>query len=600
MNMNIRNHLPVIGALLTAVAMLVIGCSKGFLNKPALGALVPSQVPNKAGVTAFLVGAYAVLDGQGAGNTAIGGGNPWEASSSNWIYGSVAGGDSHKGSSITDQPPIVPIANAQEIPSNGFFNNKWRALYEGVSRCNVMLTTLAVSTDPYISAADRTEFSAEAKFLRGHYYFELRRFFHMVPWIDENTKDPNQPNDQDIYPKIEADLKVAVDSLPATQPSVGQINKWGAMCYLGKVYLYEKKYAEAKALFDKVIPSTYGGPGTGGVTSNNLAYGLTDRFEDNFDAATKNSKESVFAIQMTAHDGTNSIAHANGGDMLNFPYNSPFRCCGFFQPSVDLANSYRTDADGLPYITDYNNHPVKNDQGLASGDPFTPDNGNLDPRIDWTVARRGIPVHDWGNHPGNNWIRDQASAGPYSNKKNLYWQASAGTYSDQSTWAPGSGINYSIIRFADVLLMAAECEAQLGNYAQAETYVNFVRARAAKPVNILHTYIDATKPMGGFTGTPAANYVLAQYKAGYFTATTALPAIYFERKLELACEGHRFFDLARWGIAAATMNAYFTFERQITGDLSTGNFTADKNEYFPIPQAQIDLSNGKLKQNKGY
>jgi hypothetical protein len=151
-----------------------------------------------------------------------------------------------------------------------------------------------------------------------------------------------------------------------------------------------------------------------------------------------------------------------------------------------------------------------------------------------------------------------------------------------------------------VLLMAAECEAQLGNYSKAEEYVNYVRARAAKPANILHTYIDPAKPMGGFTNTPAANYVLAPYPSGFFTASNALSAVYFERKLELACEGHRFFDLARWGIAAATMNAYYAYERQITGDLSTGNFTADKNEYFPIPQAQIDLSKGKLTQNKGY
>ncbi len=133
---------------------------------------------------------------------------------------------------------------------------------------------------------------------------------------------------------------------------------------------------------------------------------------------------------MTANDGTNSIANANGGDMLNYPYNSPFRCCGFFQPSVDLANSYRTDANGLPYVTTYNANGIANDQELTSAQSFTPDKGNIDPRLDWTVARRGIPVHDWGLHPGNNWIRDQTSAGPYSNKKNLYWQATAGTFSD--------------------------------------------------------------------------------------------------------------------------------------------------------------------------
>jgi hypothetical protein len=584
--------------LAASMALMGLGCGKKFLNKTPLGSLTQAQIENTAGVQALLNGAYAALYQEGSGNTALGGGNAWEASPSNWIYGSVAGGDSHKGSSISDQPPIVPIANAQEVSSNGFFNDKWISLYEGVDRCNSVLATLKIS--PSISAADATEFSAEAKFLRGHFYFELRRYFHMVPWIDETTTDYNQPNDADIYPKIEADFTVAMDSLPATQPNVGQCNKWAAMAYLAKVYVYEAKWAQAKALYDQIIPSSYGGTGTGGETSNGLSYGLTDRFEDNFDASVKNNKEAVFDIQMVANDGTLSIAHANGGDMLNFPYNSPFRCCGFFQPSVDLANSYRTDANGLPYVTTYNSHGIANDEGLTSADPFTPDAGNIDPRLDWTVARRGIPVHDWGLHPGYNWIRDQASAGPYSNKKNLYWQATAGTYSDQSTWAPGSAINLHIIRFADVLLMAAEAEAQLGNYAQAETYVNDVRNRAANPANILYQYKSNSNPTGGFSTTPAAHYVISPYPAGYFTASTALPAIYFERKLELACEGHRFFDLARWGIAATTLNAYFAFEGKITGDLSTGNFTANKNEYFPIPENQISLSGGKLKQNTGY
>ncbi len=596
--MKIKKYILGLSGTGLAAAMLIASCGKSFLTKPALGALTPNEAATADGCEALLIGAYAVLDGQGANNNAIGGGNPWEASPSNWIYGSIAGGDSHKGSTIGDQPPIVPIANAREDGSNGFFNDKWKALYEGVSRCNAVLATLAVTTDA--TAAQRTEISAETKFLRAHYYFELRKFWGNVPWIDETTTNFQQPNSADIAPKIEADLTVAMDSLPAVQLSVGRANKWAAACYLGKLYVYEGQWAKAKAIFDEVIPSSYGGTGAGGVTSNNLPYGLTDNFEDNFNAATKNNKESVFAIQMDANDGTNSIANANGGDMLNFPYNSPFRCCGFYQPSIDLANSYRTDATGLPYITDYNNHAVANDMGLTSSQAFTPDAGNLDPRIDWTIGRRGIPFHDWGLHPGNNWIRDQGSAGPYSNKKNIYWQATAGTYSDQSTWAPGSAINYLIIRFADVLLLAAEAEANLGNYAQAETYVNFVRARAAHPSGFLYQYIDNTQPMAGFSTTPAANYVISPYPAGYFTAATALPAIYFERKLELACEGHRFFDLARWGIAATTLNAFYQYEGHITGDLSTGSFTAGKNELYPIPQAQIDLSNGTLKQNKGY
>jgi hypothetical protein len=130
--------------------------------------------------------------------------------------------------------------------------------------------------------------------------------------------------------------------------------------------------------------------------------------------------------------------------------------------------------------------------------------------------------------------------------------------------------------------------------------VNKVRERAANPANILHTYIDNSNPLKGFTTTPAAKYVISQYAPGAFTAANALPDIYFERKLELACEGHRFFDLSRWGIAATTLNAYYQYEGHITGDLTTGNFTANKNEYYPIPQPQIDLSNGKLTQNSGY
>ncbi len=594
MKKNIKKLLILL-PLASGAALVFNACNKSFLDKNPLGALSPDLLPSKTVLQGLLTGTYAALDGQGAANAAIAGGAPWEASPTNWIYGSVAGGDSHKGSSLGDQPPIVPIATGNADPSNGFFNTKWKALYEGIARANAVIKTAPLT--PNITSAERTEILAEAHVLRGHFYFELKKMFNMVPWIDEKTTDFKQPNNKDIWPNIEADFKYGTDSLAETQSLPGIINKWAAVCYLGKTYLYEKKYALAKAQFDMAISQ--------GKTSNGLKYALADRFEDNFDAATKNGPESVFAIQMTANDGTNSIANANGGDMLNFPYQSPFRCCGFYQPSIDLANSYRTDSKGLPYLDDYNSHAVKNDMGIISdGDPggsaFTPDTDPLDPRIDWTVGRRGIPFHDWGLHPGSHWIRDQASAGPYSNKKNIYWQATAAQYSDQSTWAPGSAINVNVIRFADVLLMAAECEAQLGNLGTAMTYVNMVRARAALNVNKLKTYIDNSKPMGGFSSTPAANYQVAQYTS-FPSMDYALKAIYFERKLELACEGHRFFDLVRWGIAAQALNNYYKTESAITGDLPGAHFTTGKNEYYPIPQAQIDLV-GKtiLKQNPGY
>lgn len=575
--------------------LISYACQDSFLDKPALGSLSDAQLSTKAGVQSLLIGAYAALDGNG-----VGAANAWDAAADNWIYGSIAGGDAKKGSDGADQPGINSIMIYSAGPSNGFFNSKWRAAYEGINRANTVLKFIPLVTSG-ITDAEKTDYTAQARFLRGHYYFELKKMFNMVPWVDENTPDPAAvKNDADIWPNIEADFKFAMDNLPATQSEVGRVNKWAAAAYLGKTFLYEKKYAEAKNAFDQVIAS--------GVTSNGLKYDLLPKFQDNFDAAQKNLAESVFAIQMAANDGTNTIDNANTGGMLNFPYNSPFRCCGFYQPSLDLANSYQTDAAGLPKVENYNATTLKNDMGVKSDAAFAPDAATpLDPRIDWTVGRRGIPFLDWGNHPGQTWIRDQSYAGPYSPKKNMYWQATQDKYSDQHSWAPGTAINVQVIRFADVLLMAAEAEAQLNNLAKAQEYVNRVRARAAKPESWVYTYADPGKPMSGFTKTPAANYKIAQYPAGAFAAKGkegALAAIYFERKLELAMEGHRFFDLSRWGIAEQTLNAYIAFEGKITPDVRGGKFLKNVNEYYPIPQRQIDLSTksgvSSLKQNPGY
>jgi hypothetical protein len=598
---------------LFAAGIIQSSCKKSYLEQPALGALSGVQVTTRAGIDGLLIGAYAALDGQagnnnvqGSTNIALGGGSPWETSPDNWIYGSVAGGDAHKGSSGTDQPAINSIATFTVDASNGFLNSKWKADYEGITRANNVLKALAQV--PGISDADKANLAGQARFLRGHYYFDLKKMFSNVPYIDETTTNFIQPNTTDIWPKIEADFKFAYENLPGTQSQVGRINKWAAGSYLAKTYLFEKKYADADPIFTAVITSGTNSAGTG--------YGLTDNYEDNFSAATKNNQETVFAIQQAANDGTNTISGANNGDMLNFPYNSPFRCCGFFQPTEDLANSFRTDANGLPYVDDYNSHPLVNDFGLlgpagakSAGVTvnFTPDAGNVDPRLDWTVGRRGIPYLDWGNHPGQDWIREQSSAGPYSPKKNVYYQATSSKYSDQSSWAPGTANTVNVIRFADVLLMAAEVKAQLNDFTTAETYVNRVRARAANAATIVYTYADASNPTGGYTTTPAAHYVVSQYPAGAFGGlgqAGALKAIYFERKLELGMEGHRFFDIVRWGIAQQALAAYFSFDGKTISDVVGARFTPNKNEYYPIPQAQIDLESvggvSALKQNPGY
>nr|WP_067061771.1 RagB/SusD family nutrient uptake outer membrane protein [Mucilaginibacter sp. L294] len=582
-------------ALIATAGMLQSSCKK-YLEQPALGHLNATQVNSIDGVNGLLIGAYSALDGGGGDGSALGGGSSWEAAGSNWIYGSVAGGDAHKGSDGTDQPAINSIAQWTTDASNGFFNTKWKAVYEGVTRCNNVLKTLAQV--PTISDDDKKNITAQARFLRGHYYFELKKMFNMVPYIDETTTDFKQPNTDDIWPKIIADFQFAYDNLPATQPQIGRVNKWAAGAYLAKSYLYSKDYPKADPIFTAVI--------TSGTNSAGTPYGLTDNYEDNFGASTKNNKETVFAVQQAANDGTNLISEANDGDRLNFPYNSPLRCCGFYQPSMDLANSFRTDENGLPYIDDYNTHPLKTDQGIASNVAFTLDDGNLDPRLDWTVGRRGIPYLDWGLHPGQAWIRLQSYAGPYSPIKNTYYQSTLGKYSDQHSWAPGTANQINIIRFADVLLLAAEVKAQLGELPAAEAYVNRVRERAGKKESTVYTYVDATAPTKGFTTTPAANYKVEQYPVGTFTTygqAKALKAIYFERKIELGMEGQRFFDLARWGIAEQALNAYYDFDGQFITDIAGAKYKPNK-VYFPIPQPQIDLESdggpSKLKQNPGY
>jgi hypothetical protein len=281
--------------------------------------------------------------------------------------------------------------------------------------------------------------------------------------------------------------------------------------------------------------------------------------------------------------------------VLNFPYGGgPGTCCGFLQPSQSLVNAYRVDEQGLPFLDTFNDQDVKNDQGLRSTDSFTPDTALLDPRLDWTVGRRGIPYLDWGPHPGQTWIRDQVNGGPYSPKKNVYYKSEEGQNTDGSGWTKGfTANNYTLIRYADVLLWAAETEAQLGNLDKATEYVNRIRKRAAHPEGWVKNP----------DGTPAANYKIGLYPL-FPDKTSALKAIQFERKLELAMEGHRFFDLVRWGIAAQELNAYLRAESERRQYLKGATFEAGKDEYFPIPEQAIIQSaiDGvpTLQQNPGY
>ena len=201
------------------------------------------------------------------------------------------------------------------------------------------------------------------------------------------------------WPAIENDLTYAMNKLPPTQNAVGRVNKWAAEAYLAKAYMFEHRYADAKSLLEDLIEN--------GVTSGGAKYALGN-YADNFNAEFKNKYEAVFSSQMSVNDGAQG-GNGNIGDILNYPTGGPNFCCGFFQPSQWLVNHFKTDpVTGLPDPDHFNEVNVKNDEGITSTDYFTPDTGTLDPRLDWTVGRRGIPYLDWGPHPGKIWIRDQS------------------------------------------------------------------------------------------------------------------------------------------------------------------------------------------------
>lgn len=580
--MRYKSKISLIGAT-AALSVFAVACNDKFLEVPVTGQLGNSQLSSKAGVEGSLIAAYAILNGRG----------DRLASSANWVWGGIRGGDANKGTDPGDFSTINPIQRFETISTGGEIGGTWQRKYEGISRANATLRLLA-GKPADVSATDATRITAEARFLRGFYYFELKRIFNNTPYIDETVDYgggiDKVANNTELYPKIEADLKFAYDNLSETQTAVGRINKWGAASLLAKVYLYEKKYAEAKALFDLIIAN--------GKTSNGKKYGLVPNYADLFKASNDNNEESIFATQAAANTG--NVNNANPEFDLNFPYNTgpsgPGNCCGFNQPSFEYVNSFRTDATGLPLLNgSYNTaaNAVKNDQGLDSKQPFTPDAGRLDPRLDHAVGRRGIPYLDWQDHPGYDWIRKQDFGGPYSPKKFTYYKSDVGKFQDNTTWTPGyTALNFPIIRFADVLLMAAEVEIEVGSLVKAAQYTNMVRKRAANPASFV---------MRG--SAPAANYVINEYPASTFTSKeSARTAVRFERRLELGDEGHRFFDLVRWGIAEPTLNAYFAYEgTQLPTALGGSKFTPNQDEYLPIPQVQIDLQ-GKdvLKQNPGY
>lgn len=565
---NIFNYIITI----CAVVIISVACSESFLDAPPQSSLDENTLAGPEGVDAALISAYSMLDGWNGDWARFN--PPWPTAGSNWIWGSVVSDEAHKGSEPGDQLEIQLLELYQWQPGNEYFNIKFQVLYEGISRSNATLDLL----NNVEGISDPEVIEGEARFLRAHFHFDGWKLWENVPYITEETEEFRQPNTSDIIPNIIEDFTFAKNNLPAVQSEVGRATSGAAQAYLGKVLLYTHDYAGAKAELDAVV--------------NSGRYSLQPCFHDIFTSSGENGPEAIFSIQASINDGDGDASNGNFADRLNHPHGgSPFGCCGFHQPSQHLVNAHRVDGDGLPLLDTFNDSDVDFDAE------------DVDPRLDWTVGRDGVPFLNWGIHDPT-WIRARSWAGPYSSKKFIHDMNEQSSVSWSS--AQLSSVNIPIIRYSDVLLMLAECEVEVGSLERARELVNMVRTRAAD---------CAIGPNGAAVPIDDASITWASYNVStYDTEWTdqamARKAVWFERKIELAMEGHRFFDLRRWdGVGGFNTvdymnNEYLAVEETKRTYLSTSDGFKPRHMLYPLPTVQIELSKiagePQLIQNESY
>jgi len=631
MNRHMWQRLLYSVAGLVVIAGVTYAC-KDFLDQPAQGTVDQATLLNKVGVEGSLIAAYRALDCEASSA------GSWGCAASNWVWGSVTSNDAYKGSDLGDQNPIhsIEIMQWNLGDADGYLNQKWAQVYEGVYRANATLRLLngVVAALPNeIPLADQKSIRGEALFLRAHYHFEAYRMWGHIPYYFESDSQQvalggyRKPNDlalDAIVNQIIADLDSASKLLPATPRNgeKGRVTKWAALAYKGRVQVYGAAltpalWAAAKTTFDAVKASN--------------AYGLEAGFNRVWtaDPAYRNGKETIFAFQASAQDGEPSGWNSNWGERLNFPHSgSHFGCCGFHQPSYQLVNFYAVDATGLPLALtnpQWNGTSAltaaQGDTNFAAGAP-----GSLapvDPRLDWTVGRDRVPYKDWGLH-ARGWIRDASYSGPFSPKRNVHEKGANAENNVGWQATQTNDVNMHIFRYADMLLLLAEAEihATTGTPDNARTIINQIRARAGKMAQGCGTTTDsatvatyptcatnpAIQPMAlplvavtptlDTLATPWAVYKIGLYTTPFASVAQADQAIQYERRLELAMEGQRFFDLRRWRTADAEINGYITVERTRIPYLAGVTYTA-RDSLYPIPSIQIDLAPA-LVQNPGW
>lgn len=525
-------------------------------------------------------------------------GNCWYTYPFNlWPYGDVSSDDCLKGGSGTTDTGYHAMEIWSTLTSTpGELDELWYRLYCNISRCNRALISLEQHGNQVLGEETTAIRKGEVKFLRAHNYFKLVTMFRQVPWIDEIVQEEGTHeqirNDEftyeELFGKIIQDFQEAYDVLPETQEDGGRANKIAAAAYLAKCYLtlaWGDGYEATNGLdfinrdyMEKVIEYT--------DDVINSQYGYLEDFGDIFLPEYKNSKESIFAIQCSDYkDDNTTFGRANWSNMLNGCWG--IWSCGwdFHKPSQNLVNAFKTE-NGLPMFEHYNDEIDYPLNGVVTSQKW-------DPRLFHTV---GMPTFPYKYETEYTLTKDNSRTpntyGYYTSMKEVPQRSQGETYN--GSWQ-AFAMNDYVIRYTDVMLMRAEALVELERLTEAGQIVNDIRQRAANSINKHISYA-------------ADQCEIALYPTSYFqNKETTRQCVRWERRLELAMENGRYFDLKRWGIASQTLNAFFQTEKNSTYEgqsyaqyYNDAYYTAGKNEFYPIPYNQLYYIPGLYVQNKGY
>lgn len=503
---------------------------------------------------------------------------PFDHAPSNWATSDIRCGDAYKGGGGTGDNPgggMHQLETHDLFPSSENAYNVWRAIYFGIKRVDSALRT--INTIDEAKFPNKKTRIGELKVLRAHFYFEAIKNFGSIVWYDENTpigdinKIPNSFDFGFMWSKVEGDLNDAIALLPDTQTDLGRVNKVVAYAYLCKAQVFQKKWPEAIKSADYVI--------------NSGKYGLVTDIEKLYSIPGYGNRENIFAVQYSTNDGS-QYGNLNFGNLLSSPdspgddINHPYlNGDDFDKPSQNLVNVFKVGADGLPLFDSYNNANV------TATDL-------VDPRLDHAVGRPGISWKDWKAQPQQTtWSRDAATYGYFEPKKNMISPNSSGLASNPTgfPWALGN-LDFPIIKYSDLMLWKAEALIESGtNISGGVALINEIRNRAKNSPYVK----DFNNP-----SVNAANYLINLYPLT-LSKDAAIKALRMERRLELANEGHGFYDLVRWGIAESYVNNYIQVEKTRRTYLQSASLQAHE-QYLPIPQIEIDASSGVYKQRAGY